>query len=74
MNGRLRNSKIAVEWSPLQRGVMNFNVDGASRGKLGLTEIGSVLRDHSGQTSLVFTESMGLEIQMRPNYLVSGEL
>lgn len=37
---------------------MKFNVDGASRGKLGPTGIGGVLEYHNGISSLVFTQSV----------------
>lgn len=35
-------------------------MDGVSRGKPGPLGIGGVLRNHSGVTTLVFTESVGI--------------
>jgi len=32
-------------WQPPPKGYMNFNIDGASKGNLGTTGFGGVLRD-----------------------------
>lgn len=46
--------------TPPPSGTLKFNVDGASRGKSGPAGIGGVLRDHSGSTRVVFSESVGI--------------
>lgn len=57
-----RKLKTLVNWSPPQQGIQKFNVNGASRGKLGRIGVG-VLRDHNIKTSLVFMESVGLRLK-----------
>lgn len=69
MSAVIRHPKEIVTWTA-PHDIMKFNVDGSARGKPGPLGLGVVLRDHSGEISLVFTErEHGLGIQMRQNYL-----
>lgn len=55
MSGGPCNSRISTIWSSPPVGTFKFNVDGATRGKLGPTDIGGVLRDATMTSSLVFS-------------------
>lgn len=46
MVGRSFKEREVMWWSPPPEGVLKFNVDGAARGKLGLTGISGVLHNH----------------------------
>lgn len=48
-----------VLWCPPLNGILKFNVDKASRGKLGLTEKGGVLRNCKGEVLLMFSKYVG---------------
>ena len=41
-------------------GVFKFNVDGAVRGKLGMAEIGGVLRNSRGEVLFMFSKHVGV--------------
>lgn len=45
----------------LSHGMLKFNIDGAPRGKLGLTGIGGVFRDSNRQVLIMFSKHIGVE-------------
>lgn len=55
-----RARKLAV-WSPPPMGVLKFNMDGATRGKLVLAGIGGVLRYNKGDVLLLFSKKVELK-------------
>lgn len=58
MIGRPFKVKKQEQWSPPPAGVLQFNVDGAARGKPGPVGIGGVLRNHEGIIFLSFSSSI----------------
>ena len=50
-----------VIWSPRLDEVLNFNVDGATRGKLGPAGIRGVLRNNKGEVIFLFTRNVGMK-------------
>lgn len=60
MKGYKRKLRPMRSWTPPEQNIMKFNVDGAARRKPGPQEIGGVLRNHKGTTSIVFSESVGV--------------
>lgn len=54
-----RNERIVIQWSPPLHGVLKFNVDGAAKGKLKLSDISGVLCNHNGKVFLVFSNCLG---------------
>ena len=54
------NVKKSIFWIPPPTGILKFNVDGATRGKLGPAGIGGVLRNDKGEVLLMFSKSVGI--------------
>lgn len=48
-------------WKPPQLGTWKFSIDGASKGKPGQAGIGGVLRNHKGESYIIFNESVGIK-------------
>ncbi|KAK9000988.1 hypothetical protein V6N11_082782 [Hibiscus sabdariffa] len=48
------------EWEAPPAGIAKFNTNGAVKGRFGPTGVGGVLRDHSGNVLLKFSNSIGI--------------
>ncbi|XVF23923.1 hypothetical protein REPUB_Repub13aG0082000 [Reevesia pubescens] len=54
LNHAMKKKIITANWVALPSGVLKFNVDGSTYGKLGPARIGGVSRDEIGAVKLVF--------------------
>lgn len=59
---RSRVESRRVIWSPPLPGVLEFNVDGVARGKIGPLGIGGVLHNMEGLTFIFFSELVGIRV------------
>jgi len=46
-------------WKPPPHGLLKVNIDGASKGNLGVARFGGAIRDHQGQTKYIFHGHLG---------------
>lgn len=60
MSCGIRKRRKSTFWTPLPPGVFKLNVNGASKGKLGPSGVGGVLRNSKGKALLMFFKSMGV--------------
>lgn len=61
MKDQRRIAKPVEKWVPPHQGTFKFNVDDASIGKPGSAGIGGVLRNHMGENSIMFNESVSIK-------------
>lgn len=58
MRDQSRKARMLDKLEPPQQGTWKFNIDGSSKEKSGLTGIRGVLRNHKGESSIMFNESV----------------
>ncbi|EOY11314.1 PLAT/LH2 domain-containing lipoxygenase family protein, putative [Theobroma cacao] len=60
LHTRIRGGRQTVEWEPLNRGFLKFNVDGAAKGNPCQAAIRGVLREEEGVVKILFSIPIGI--------------
>ncbi|XP_017977587.1 PREDICTED: uncharacterized protein LOC18600366 [Theobroma cacao] len=60
LHTRIRGGRQTVQWEPLNRGFLKFNVDGAAKGNPCQAAIRGVLREEEGVVKILFSIPIGI--------------